>query len=88
MGRPLDNEEDYGAPVWAGILPLEVRSRTPIPDDNLVEGVAVPEYVLRYDARLHDRVFPEAAVASQALGGQRHRSRASGCDEFDVPETS
>src|ERR1017187_10136470 len=46
-GPPLDNEEDYGAPVWAGILPLEVRSRPPIPDDNLVEGVAVPEYVLR-----------------------------------------
>ena len=87
-GPHLDNEEDYGAPVWAGILPLEVRSRTPIPDDNLVEGVAVPEYVLRYDARLHDRVFPEAAVAAQALGGRRHRSRHSRCDEFDDPETS
>src|SRR5216683_6834390 len=51
-GPPLDNKNDYGSPVWAGVLPLEVRSRTAIPDDNLVEGVAVPEYVLRYDARL------------------------------------
>ena len=51
-GPPLDNEKDYGSPVWAGVLPLEVRSRTPIPDDNLVEGVAVPDYVLSYDARL------------------------------------
>ena len=51
-GLPLDNEKDYGSPVWAGVLPLEVRSRAPIPDDNLIEGVAVPDYVLSYDARL------------------------------------
>jgi hypothetical protein len=51
-GPPLDNEKDYGSPVWAGVLPLEVRSGTPIPDDNLVEGVDVPDHVLRYDARL------------------------------------
>jgi uncharacterized protein len=50
-GPPLDNEKDYGSPVWAGVLPLEMRSGTPIPDDNLVEGVTVPDYVLRYDAR-------------------------------------
>jgi uncharacterized protein len=51
-GPPQDNGKDYGSPVWAGVLPLEVRSRTPIPDDNLVEGVAVPDYVLHYDPRL------------------------------------
>lgn len=50
-GPPLDKEKDYGSPVWAGVLPLEMRSGTPIPDDNLVEGVTVPDYVLRYDAR-------------------------------------
>jgi uncharacterized protein len=50
-GPPLDNEKDYGSPVWAGVLPLEMRSGTPIPDDNLVEGVTVPDYVLRHDAR-------------------------------------
>jgi uncharacterized protein len=51
-GRPLDDESDYGSPVWAGVLPLEMRSRPPIPDDNLIGGVAVPDYVLRYDTRL------------------------------------
>ena len=51
IGPPLDNEKDYGSPVWAGVLPLEMRSGTPIPDDNLVEGMTVPDYVLRYDAR-------------------------------------
>jgi nitroimidazol reductase NimA-like FMN-containing flavoprotein (pyridoxamine 5'-phosphate oxidase superfamily) len=51
-GPPLDDEKDYGSPVWAGVLPLEMRSKPPIPDDNLIGGVAVPEYALRYDARL------------------------------------
>ena len=53
-GPPLDDENDYGLRVWAGVLPLEIRSRTPIPDDNLIDGVTLPEYVRRYDARLND----------------------------------
>jgi uncharacterized protein len=51
-GPPLDDESDYELPVWAGILPLEIKSRSPIPDDKLVEGVTLPDYVQRYDARL------------------------------------
>jgi hypothetical protein len=51
-GPPLDDECDYGIPVWAGVLPLEIKSRPPIADDKLVEGVTVPDYVRRYDARL------------------------------------
>jgi nitroimidazol reductase NimA-like FMN-containing flavoprotein (pyridoxamine 5'-phosphate oxidase superfamily) len=54
-GPPLDDENDYGLPVWAGVIPLEIKSRTPIPDDKLVEGVALPDYVRRYDARLNGR---------------------------------
>ena len=61
-GPPLDDESDYGLPVWAGVLPLEIKSRPPIPDDKLVEGVTLPDYVRRYDARLagHSRIreFP------------------------------
>src|SRR5258707_4231752 len=54
-GPPLDTETDYGLPVWAGVLPLEMKSRPPIPDDKLVEGVTLPDYVRRYDARLNGR---------------------------------
>lgn len=53
-GPPLDHENDHGLPVWAGILPLEVRSRPPIPDDDLIRGITPPDYVLRYDARLNN----------------------------------
>src|SRR5580692_9275344 len=54
-GPPLDDESDYGLAVWAGILPLETKSRPPIPDGKLVDGVTVPEYVQCYDARLNGR---------------------------------
>ncbi len=54
-GPPLDDESDYGLPVWAGVLPLEIKSRPPIPDDKLIEGVILPDYVRRYDARLNGR---------------------------------
>jgi nitroimidazol reductase NimA-like FMN-containing flavoprotein (pyridoxamine 5'-phosphate oxidase superfamily) len=53
-GPPLDDESDYGLKVWAGVLPLEMKSRPPIPDDKQVEGVTLPEYIQRYDARLSD----------------------------------
>jgi len=52
-GPPLDDESDYGLPVWAGVLPLEIKSRPPIADDKLIKGVTLPEYVRRYDARLN-----------------------------------
>jgi len=47
-GPPLDDEEDYTLPVWAGVLPLELIPTTPLPDDRLPKQTAVPEYVRRY----------------------------------------
>jgi hypothetical protein len=54
-GPPLDGESDYGWKVWAGVLPLEMKPRLPIPDEKLVQGVTLPEYVQRYDERLNGR---------------------------------
>jgi len=47
-GPPLDDEEDYTLPVWAGVLPLELTPETPLPDDRLPNETAVPNYVRRY----------------------------------------
>ena len=47
-GPPLDDEEDYALTVWAGVLPLEIVSTTPLADDRLPKETAVPEYVRRY----------------------------------------
>ena len=47
QGPPLDDEEDYALPVWAGVLPLSLEAKTPIPDPRLVKGVEIPNYVLQ-----------------------------------------
>ena len=52
-GPPVDNESDYGRPVWAGVLPLGIQSGSPVPDERLVEGISIPDYVRRYGGRLN-----------------------------------
>ena len=51
QGPPLDDEEDYSLPVWAGVLPLKLEAKTPIPDSRLPDGAEVPDYVLRFAPR-------------------------------------
>jgi nitroimidazol reductase NimA-like FMN-containing flavoprotein (pyridoxamine 5'-phosphate oxidase superfamily) len=46
-GPPPDDEEDYSLSVWAGILPLSLEAKTPVPGPRLAEGTRLPEYVLR-----------------------------------------
>jgi len=50
-GPPLDDEEDYALPVWAGVLPLELTPRTPIPDGRLPQPTPVPDYVQAYNRK-------------------------------------
>jgi nitroimidazol reductase NimA-like FMN-containing flavoprotein (pyridoxamine 5'-phosphate oxidase superfamily) len=45
QGPPLDDDQDYELPVWAGVLPLKLEAKTPIPDPRLDEGTEVPLYV-------------------------------------------
>ncbi|HVS30547.1 MAG TPA: pyridoxamine 5'-phosphate oxidase family protein [Thermoanaerobaculia bacterium] len=47
-GGPVDDEEDYALPVWAGVLPLQLTPAAPLPDERLGEGVAVPGYLRPY----------------------------------------
>jgi nitroimidazol reductase NimA-like FMN-containing flavoprotein (pyridoxamine 5'-phosphate oxidase superfamily) len=47
-GPPVDEEEDYTLPVWAGVLPLKFEPKEPVADSRMIDGVAVPEYVLWY----------------------------------------
>jgi nitroimidazol reductase NimA-like FMN-containing flavoprotein (pyridoxamine 5'-phosphate oxidase superfamily) len=54
MGPPIDDPEDYALPVWAGILPLQEQTLTPIRDELLNQDVPVPEYVARYSRRRTD----------------------------------
>ena len=48
VGPPLDEEEDYELPVWAGVLPLRVTASSPIADPRLSADTDVPDYAARY----------------------------------------
>jgi nitroimidazol reductase NimA-like FMN-containing flavoprotein (pyridoxamine 5'-phosphate oxidase superfamily) len=50
-GPPVDDEEDYARPAWAGVLPLALTARAPVADPRLAAGVEAPEYVRRYGVR-------------------------------------
>lgn len=46
-GFPIDDQEDYILPVWAGIVPLPVVPQPPIPDPQLQNGVTISGSVQR-----------------------------------------
>jgi nitroimidazol reductase NimA-like FMN-containing flavoprotein (pyridoxamine 5'-phosphate oxidase superfamily) len=39
-GPPLDDEEDYELPIWAGVVPVSTAIGVPVPDARVMEGVA------------------------------------------------
>ena len=40
VGGPVDDEEDYALPIWAGVLPLKIAVGEPVNDDRLISGLA------------------------------------------------
>ena len=49
VGGPVDDEEDYGHPVWAGVIPFVPKTPgEPIPDDRQDPGTALPDHVRNY----------------------------------------
>jgi nitroimidazol reductase NimA-like FMN-containing flavoprotein (pyridoxamine 5'-phosphate oxidase superfamily) len=53
-GPPIDDEEDYAMPVWAGEIPLRLVAGVPIPDPRLAEGIDPPQYVSDYSRTVPD----------------------------------
>ncbi len=50
-GAPIDAEEDYDLPIWAGEIPLRTVPQPPIDDPRLLPGLEAPEYARRYQRR-------------------------------------
>ena len=46
-GPPVDDEEDYGLPCWAGEIPLRLEHHAPVPDPRLTRSAPLPEYAVR-----------------------------------------
>ncbi len=47
-GPPLDDEEDYSLPVWAGVVPLQLSASEAIADPRLSPEISIPSYVQNY----------------------------------------
>ena len=48
-GPPHDEPEDYGLPVWAGVLPLSLTAGDPWDDPDLGPGIPRPAWLGSYD---------------------------------------
>jgi len=47
-GPPLDDEDDYALPVWAGLIPLSLAAGQPIADPRLPSDIQAPDYAVGY----------------------------------------
>lgn len=50
-GPPIDDEEDYLLPIWAGVVPLRMVAGEPINDPRLPDGIETPGYAKEYRRR-------------------------------------
>ena len=47
-GMPEDDEDDYDHPVWAGVIPAELKLHPPQSDPRNLPGLDVPDHVANY----------------------------------------
>jgi nitroimidazol reductase NimA-like FMN-containing flavoprotein (pyridoxamine 5'-phosphate oxidase superfamily) len=51
VGPPVDEEEDYTLPVWAGVLPLQETPLPTVQDELQSSNIPLPEYVANYSRK-------------------------------------
>lgn len=44
-GGPIDDEEDYELPIWAGVIPVRTSLSAPLADDRNLPGLTTPANV-------------------------------------------
>ena len=44
-GPPVDDDDDYSLPIWAGLLPVSQVLHDPVPDPKNLEGLEVPAHI-------------------------------------------
>jgi nitroimidazol reductase NimA-like FMN-containing flavoprotein (pyridoxamine 5'-phosphate oxidase superfamily) len=47
-GNPVDDQEDYALDVWAGVLPLAMKTGKPLPDPLMSQEITRPDYITNY----------------------------------------
>jgi len=63
-GGPVDDEEDYALPIWAGVIPVRQVIGADVPDPRLAPGIARPPHLDAFadGAALDAVLFRYAAV--------------------------
>ncbi len=51
VGPPIDDEEDYSFPTWAGVIPLKLTVQDPIADARLSPEIKMPDYLRNYSRK-------------------------------------
>jgi len=51
-GPPIDDEEDYALPIWAGVIPMAIQAAEPIADARLLAEIPNPDKA-RFARRPH-----------------------------------
>jgi hypothetical protein len=51
QGPPIDDEEDYSFPTWAGVIPLQMVAGAPVNDPRLDPKTPVPGYASAYSRK-------------------------------------
>ena len=49
-GAPVDDEEDYALPIWAGVIPVRQVISAAVDDPRLAPGIAFPSHLGDYAA--------------------------------------
>lgn len=47
-GGPIDDEEDYALPIWAGVIPVQQVVGEPIPDERNLPDVEMPNHIRNF----------------------------------------
>lgn len=58
IGPPVDDEEDYDLPVWAGVIPLQIVAQKPIADPRLAPNITAPRHAIDYHRAPHSGQKP------------------------------
>ncbi len=43
-GMPIDDDEDYALPIWAGVIPVRMEVSPALDDPRNLPGIAAPEH--------------------------------------------
>ncbi len=47
-GMPVDDDEDYALPIWAGVIPVKLQVLPPEDDPRNLPGVTAPDHARNY----------------------------------------